>query len=168
MIGTAPHSPRKPYLEQLDSFAGMASIFADVYRMFDEADYTPTMNATAERLRETHDITYSAMSDPNGVPWPPNKTSTIAKKGHGIVLVETGRLKASVLEPAHPDHIQDVMPDGRGMAWGTGVEYGAVHQDGLLAPRVPQREFLGMTEKTVNEITEAVADRAVSVLINGA
>ncbi len=163
MIATGSPSTgfRKPYLESIDSVRGLGSIFADIARMFDAADYSPTMQYSADLLQETHQQTYDAMTEPDGTPWAPNAPSTVARKGHGIILVEKHRLKPSVLEPSHPDHVQEIMPDGRGLTWGSSVPYGVVHQEGTLAPRVPQRPFMGMTEKTIDQITNAVADKAV-------
>ncbi len=158
-------SPLRPLAESVDTFGQLRSIFADVANRFDSVDYTPTMSATADMLRERHERTYDAMTEPDGTPWAPNAPSTIARKGHGIVLVETHRLKPSVLEPGHPDHVEEILPDGRGLSWGSSVPYGMVHQEGLLAPKVPQRAFLGMTESSISQVLNSVADRAVESLI---
>jgi len=70
--------------------------------------------------------------------WPPLAESTVARKGHGEILVDTGALKASLLDPNEAMHIA-----GMSAWYGTEVEYAHWHQTGgTIAGRPPQRQVI--------------------------
>lgn len=147
-------------VEEIDSFAELDGIFDDVIGKFESRSYATPLEGFQETLRETHSQHFSGRRNPTGEAWPALAASTIARKGHDIPLVETGRLRASVLELNHPDHLGGVSE--RGLVFGTDVEYGIFHQDGTR--RIPQREFVGMNEETFQVMADGVADHAVDGL----
>jgi len=152
-----------PLLEQINDIRELRGIFLDIHERFEDADYTPEMESAEQQLRERHEAHFDGRQNPVGSQWPALSPVTIARKGHDIPLVDTGRLRASVLETGHPDHVRELLPLGRGLTFGSSVEYGLFHQNGTA--RIPQREFAGMNDGTVTEICESVADRAVDALI---
>ncbi len=148
--------------DRISSFAELQGIFGEVRRQFDEADFTPEMEAVEQGLVDSHRRHFAEGQTATGVAWPPLSPRTIARKGHAIPLYETGRLKASILDVGHPDHVRELLPDGRGLTFGTSVEYGIFHQDGIA--RIPQREFAGMNDRFISGLTEVVADSAVDAM----
>jgi phage gpG-like protein len=70
--------------------------------------------------------------------WPPLAESTLRYKSGGEMLVESGALKSSLVDPG-----QAAQTGPMQMTWGTDVEYAHWHQDGgTIAGRPPQRKVL--------------------------
>jgi len=70
--------------------------------------------------------------------WPPLAASTLRRRGPGPILVQTGQLRDSLVNPA-----QAAQTTRSTMTWGTGVPYAHWHQDGGSIPgRPPQRVIL--------------------------
>lgn len=110
------------------------------------------------KLEGKHAEGFASAVTPGGQAWPPLRPSTINKKGHATILVETGKLKAS-LTGRTGDSIREVVDEGpgrAGLSFGTDVPYAHFHQDGTL--RIPQREHVGASEQTIDEFAEAIAD----------
>jgi phage gpG-like protein len=105
---------------------------------------------------------------PNGSGWAPNAPSTIKRKGHGVVLRETGRLGVSLTQETHPDAVVEIVaePSGCGFSRGTSVEYSGFNQNGTK--RIPARPHVGLTEEACDEMTELGADLAIEHLKAGA
>jgi phage gpG-like protein len=147
-------------VELYDDVRYLGGTFQDMENGYNAADYSTPLESALPEIIDDHATGFALRQDPNGSTWPPLAAYTIKKKGHDIPLVETGRLKASVLDLNHPDHIGGV--SHRGLLFGTDVEYGLIHQEG--GGRIPQRAFIGLKEKTLDKITDAVADAAVDSL----
>ncbi len=97
----------------------------------------------AVRFNELLRAEFDSGSDPYGKPWAPLKPSTVRKKGHDLVLIETNKLAAETI----------AIPRG-----GAGIElitlpYGAFHQTGTkwMVPReiLPDRADLPLTWQAV-------------------
>lgn len=70
--------------------------------------------------------------------WPPLSPVTVARKGHSQILVDTGDLRASLVDPARAAHTTRQQ-----MTWGTSVPYAAFHQEGGRIPgRPPKRQVI--------------------------
>lgn len=70
--------------------------------------------------------------------WPELAPSTVARKGHATILVDTGDLRASLVDPGRAMQIH-----GTSAEYGTDVEYAHWHQDGgYVAGRPPQRQVI--------------------------
>lgn len=70
--------------------------------------------------------------------WPPLAASTLRYKTGPDILVETGDLKASLIDPGRA-----ARTSAREMVWGTDVAYAHFHQDGgSIAGRPPQRKVI--------------------------
>lgn len=70
--------------------------------------------------------------------WPPLAPSTVARKGHSTILVDTGALRASLVDPGSAMRIMGVDAE-----YGTNIGYAFYHQDGgYVAGRPPQRQVI--------------------------
>lgn len=70
--------------------------------------------------------------------WPPLAASTLRYKTGGDILVETGDLKSSLIDPGRA-----AQTSAHEMIWGTDVAYAHFHQDGgSIAGRPPQRKVI--------------------------
>ena len=82
---------------------------------------------------------YQSQRGPGG--WPPLAASTVARKGHSTILLESGRLLASLTtgdsRRRSPDTINEV--SRMFMRWGTRVPYAGYHE---IGEGVPKRSFM--------------------------
>ena len=143
--------------EVVDGFAGLDRVLMEVLSDHHKMDYTECLENFLPVLQSQHAAGFDGRSSPDGEPWPELSPVTIKRKGHDIPLVDKLRLKPSVLELDHPDHVGGVT--NRGLLFGTSVDYGFYHQFGTS--RIPQREFVGMSEASLEVLTNAVADAEV-------
>ena len=147
-------------VEQYDDPRYLGGTFQDMENGYNEADYSQALEGMLPQIVEDHTSVFSQRQDPNGSIWPPLAPYTVKKKGHDIPLVETNRLKSSVLNLDHSDHVGGVTH--RGLLFGTSVEYGIFHQEGTS--KIPQRAFIGLKPQTLDQIVDKVADTAVDSL----
>ena len=134
-------------------------ILLEVEADFREIDFEPTMKKMLPVLEAGEASAFANESTPGGAAWKPLAPATVARKGHSKILIETGRLKKS-LTGGGGDAVRAT--SHRGLVFGTSVPYAAYHQSGTT--RIPQREHTGMSEATLNQIVNAVADAAVEAL----
>lgn len=145
--------------QQIEGVRALGGVFVEIEEQFKAADYTRTLTPFLDLLQRTHAEGFSTQSNPVGRKWKPLAPSTIKRKGHGIILFETGRLKSSLIG-ATGDSVRAV--SHRGMLFGTQVPYSIFHQNGTS--RLPQREHVGMNDETCQQIVNAVADATVEAL----
>ena len=146
-------------LEQLEDVLGQ--VFDSIAIEFQEIDYTPPLTEALVKLEEQHEAMYSGGHDSNGDAWPPLAPSTVKRKGHATILVDSGRMKASLVGQSG-DSIRDVVSEGgsAGAVFGTDVEYAHFHVDGTA--RMPARPPVGISEETIGAVTNAIADHTVA------
>lgn len=153
-------TPKRVPTEEIDGFEFLGGVFLDVEQGFDSADYSTALEPFITTLEQTHAAGFESESTPGGEKWPPLAPSTVRRKGHDVILLETGRLKSSLVAGG-ADAVREV--SHRGLLFGTQVEYASIHQNGTS--RIPQREHVGMNEETCQSIVDAVADAAVASMM---
>lgn len=168
-----PPMPR-PTRETYDDLAQLDTVWRQLYEDYHDADLSPAMAAAGDLLRAKHRETYPNQLTPEGTRFRRNSEEWIRHKKHDIVLLYTGRLEHAVLEKNNQDHVEVIGDDGRMLTFG--VAPTVVSKDGFFYPGVWQAEerggisgaryFLGMTDKTVDEINERVADEQVVAIIH--
>ena len=143
-----------------DIFAG---IFDGIEIQFQEADYTEPLTETLGLLQEQHQVMYDSGQDSNGSAWAPLAPSTIARKGHATILVDKNKMKASLVSETG-DSIRDVVSESGsgGAVFGTDVEYAGFHVTGTS--RMPARPPVGISERTIDQVTSRVADHTVAAI----
>lgn len=99
--------------------------------------------ATVER--QTKVRIASTKTAPDGARWAPLAASTVKQKGNRNILVDVGRLAGSISYSVAGDVV----------IVGTSVSYAGFHQGGTS--RMPQREFLGLSEANVSEVETVAA-----------
>lgn len=80
-----------------------------------------------------------------GGSWKKLKPSTVARKGHEIILVETGALKKSLSEYDAPFQIHHVTNST--VEFGTEHPFAAIHQHGTRDGRLPARPIIKFTAR---------------------
>lgn len=141
--------------------------WANLQEDWEQIDLTASMQNELGYIEELHENYFYSATDPNGSPWAPLAPSTVAAKGHGTILVDTGRLQRSLNGPG-PDAIRRV-ESARGdwvIVFGTAVEYSIFHDD--PAGGRPARSHVGLGEFGLDEFTEHVADASIVEWSNAA
>jgi len=139
-------------------------VFDGIADQFAAIDYTDPLNETLPKLEKAHQEFFDNEAGPTGA-WPALAPSTVRRKGHGIVLLESGKLTQS-LGGRSADSIREVFRDGannqHALIFGTSVEYSIFHQQGTK--RIPARPHVGITEPLLDQTAGEVADWTVAGL----
>lgn len=150
---------RETHRQQVEGIAALGGIFIEIEQQFINADYSKTLEPFLKVFEGTHAAGFAAEANPVGSKWKPLSPRTVKRKGHGIILYKTGRLKASLIG-ATGDSVRAV--SHRGLLFGTEVPYSIFHQDGTS--RLPQREHVGINDETCQSVVDAIADAVVETL----
>jgi phage gpG-like protein len=156
--GTAAMTELTPII--LDSLDGLTGVLRDVEQDFAAENFKPTLQEFVPVLEKDEASYFEGRHSPGGELWPALSPITVRKKGHDIPLVETGRLKRSLIDSSSPEAVRKVDP--RELTFGTSDEHSPYHQYGTQ--RIPQREHVGTEPETVDEFANDVADSAVEQL----
>lgn len=108
-------------------------------------DATEGFRAVRDVLENAARRQFGSAGRYGGVPWQRLADSTIARKGHARILRATDRLMNSLLQRAHPDHVEKIGPDT--LRWGSSVEYGKFHQSRRARTRLPWRPVVRLPER---------------------
>jgi phage gpG-like protein len=152
----------------VDDIAGLEDVLGQVFDEiaigYQEADYTAPLAHSLLTLQDQHQVMYDSGQDSNGSAWEPLAPSTVARKGHDTILVDTNRMKASLVSPTG-DSIRDVVSENgmAGAVFGTDVEYARFHVAGTS--RMPARPPVGISEKTIDQVQNEVADHTVASMM---
>ncbi|MBS0207145.1 MAG: hypothetical protein JSS49_30080 [Planctomycetes bacterium] len=146
--------------EEIDGLDSFVTIMSEIGSAHHRMDYADVLTGFLPKVQESHQSNFDGRHSPDGSAWPALSKTTVAKKGHDVPLVEFLRLKPSVLELAHPDHVGGV--SSRGFLFGTSVEYGFFNNFGTA--KIPQREFIGLPVPLVDDLAGVVADHEVDGL----
>lgn len=107
---------------------------------------------------------FTSSATPEGVSWPARK---VIGDGHPLLMDTGALLQASTGSgTGHVTVIErDAVEVGTDGTSGTGGNpYAAVHNRGGIKVPVPQREFMGASEKRLREIDEQIADIGLAAL----
>ena len=149
-----------PLVEEIHSIEALGGILLDIDQKFQHADFTDTFNQFIPQIEQEERAAFAGEKTPGGEEWQPLAPFTNKKKGHARRLYESGALMAAMIDHAMPHHIGEITD--RWMTYGTDLEYAGFHQDGT--DRIPQREFAGLSEETVDRLAGRVADDLVEKL----
>lgn len=101
--------------------------------------------------------------------WAPLAPSTVARKGHGMILVDTNEMKSSFF--GGPSHVEDI---GRqSMKWGSAVRRALFHQTGTLSGfqrtvkgagrGIPMRKILVLDDKKRRALRSILVQRLATI-----
>lgn len=153
-------SPSAPLKEEIGKLSELGGVLLDIDQKFRNAEFQSELTGFQTVLEETHKEHWAGRHTPSGSSWPPLAASTIARKGHDKPLILTSALVNAMTDRNAPGHVGEVQP--RYMTYGTDIEYAGIHQDGTN--RIPQREFAGMRDETVDKLADRIADALVEKL----
>jgi len=140
------------------------SVFHDVVERVRQMDYEPAMIGLLEVIADGEREAFNAGANPTtGERWVPNASSTIARKGHGIPLFESGALEESLIGVGNPGNIHET--SHRGLLFGTEIPYSIFNQGGT--DRIPARPHVGMNPALPQVLAEEIGDFIVEQLNSG-
>lgn len=144
----------------LGSFQELVTMLEDMVRPLEQPQIKqPTWESVINILQEMEQGFFASSSGPDGSPWAPNRPYTQQKKGHGIILRETFELENSLTKTSATS-IRNIQPTS--LDFGTNRPWAWIHQEG--AGKIPQRMFIGMTEDSLTDVLDVVADAAVQMM----
>lgn len=145
---------------------GMQGVYDSVRADFERIRFEPVLRRGFQMFAQDHSVMFAEQREPaQGPAWKPLAPSTIRRKGHDTILVETGRLRGSLTSERHSDGIREIFdnwPDKSVAIFGTDVPYAQYHMQGN--ERMPARPHVGTSEQTVDKLTDDAANHAVSEL----
>jgi|GEM_PF-3119063 phage gpG-like protein len=93
-------------------------------------------------------------------PWAPLAVSTVKRKKHDRILIDTGALRESLVHIGGAGNIASATE--RGLIFGTEVPYAGFLQDGTS--KMPARPPVGVSEETLDKLCDRIADDTVKQL----
>ena len=147
--------------EDLDAF------FEQIGEDFYGASRRDLMEAEVAIVEELTRDRFENQVAANGEPLAPLSPLTVARKGHNVVLLDSGRLGVSLTQRGHSDAVVEVVdePGQAGFSRGTGVEYSGPLGRGTK--HMPARPHVGVNEAYVDGAAERAADHAIELLKEG-
>lgn len=178
-----------PVTLYIDDIKELPELFLSVEEDFNLIDFQPFMAKELDPIADFERDLFNRQVSPDGEAWAANAPRTIKQKGHSQVLrglrqapekarkgVRRGkgfarfRLSNSLTLKAKSstgDAIREAVDDGKGaaLAFGTMVEYSAIHDHGTSS--FPARQHVGINETYLDEMTERFADYVLAELVKG-
>ncbi len=104
------------------------------------------------------DSNFHQQQTASGEPWPPHAPATVARYGVHPLLILEGHLQEAALGGANS--VREIR-DGNTLVLGVDadqIEYAHVQNDGSLDGRIPQREYMAISEDTAQQCAEVAAE----------
>lgn len=145
---------------ELDSFDAIGTMVDGMTKPLE----IPTLESAKwqdviDALQEMEAGFFASSAGPSGAPWAPLAPYTVKKKNSTIILRETDELIGS-LSATNGSSIRKINADS--IDFGTNRAWAWVHQDG--GSKIPQREFLGISDEGMTDVLDIVADAAVEMM----
>lgn len=154
-------------LETLRGLNEVGPYIESVARQFQKLQFKEFGQLELLELADFHAGLFADASDPAGVAWPPLAPSTIKRKGHDTILVETGRLRGSLAQKATAsggDAVREVaeLASETDVIFGTLVEYSPYHD--VASNNRPARPHVGVNEQFVDGFCDRLLRFAIDEL----
>jgi hypothetical protein len=150
----------------IESQTDLNRLFDSVVEDFRALSFQQLFITEQQMLAELHQGYFLSATGPDGSKWPPLATSTIERKGHNTILVDTGRLVGSLNKgTGGGDAIRETVDEfagaGAGYSYGTAVPYSMFHDQGLGQK---QRQHIGINDNYFAGIVDRSMDFALEGL----
>lgn len=127
-------------------------VYATALRVVREMDYRHSFRLFFRDLEKAHGEFFQRAVTPMGEPWKPLSPRRIREKGHASILVDTTKLRESLIAggPGAIRHVED-----KRARFGTSVPYSVFHQKGV--GRLPKRQHVGLNGPLCDRLADLVA-----------
>jgi hypothetical protein len=140
-----------------DTLSISGEMFADVAGVVERTDYSALLREFRYSIANEKAEMFENQSDVHGNPWASLAESTIQKKGHDTILVETGALRTSLVDVDGEGNFNEV--DSHSLTYGSLVPYALVHESAY--GNRPARPTLGISAELMAEFEQKVLDRTI-------
>ena len=145
-------------MKEYDSLNQLVKVVIKAVKDAPKADYTDDLDQAVTILQGFERRLYLEQRDAGGRAWAPLAMSTILRKEHGAILVDSGRMYESLTTPnGTADTIWET-----GDTWlrfGTSVPYAHWHQTGTR--RMPARPHVGCDQLAADMIARILGEAVV-------
>ena len=149
----------------IDKFDELPKVYDEISEQFEALEYTDTLEDEVVHLMDLHQGFFDQEEDPNEQAWYPLADSTIAKKGHEMILFETGALESSLTEPGAAGQLVDFINEQITLLiFGMDIEYADLHMEDSAENNRPARPMVGVTDRYVDDLSDRIADATVAGL----
>lgn len=148
--------------ETVQGFEGLNQFMVELEREAMEINLAPAMEVELSELEREHGEYFATATGPDGQPWAPLAPSTIKRKGHATILIDSDAMHKSLVEQAGDSIREIVQGSTQALGFGTHDPKSPFHASGT--PRMPARPHMGMTEQYVDKMVERTADFVVEEL----
>src|SRR5258708_431112 len=100
--------------------AAVQAVLDDIAHKFNSMDHSIALKLVSREYELFHQKLFENERSPTGSPWAPLRPRTIKKKGHDVILHQSGRLGAALMQTTS-DSIREVTD--RGLTFGEDVPY---------------------------------------------
>lgn len=152
------------------------ALYRGVVDQFRSIRFEAFLQREMRRLGIYHNLQFGRDAGADSARWPPLAPSTIAKKGHAKILVEKGKLRASLVQPQADGAVRIIWDEnGRaGLSFGTqvtndrGVEYSQFHSEiDMPGKKLPTREHVGINPAYFDAFCVRAMDHVHGELTSG-
>lgn len=147
----------------LNSPGEFEPLLTDIANQVAVMDYQPVLQQAQHAIAEYEAGMFAGGFDSNLQDWLPLRPSTVKKKRHDRILVESGDLCLSLVEVGTPHNINAA--ERRGLLFGTDLEYAGFLEYGTS--KMPARPPVGLAAETLDKLCEQIADETVRQLTAG-
>jgi len=145
---------------EVDGFQGFHDLVAGIQGEIENFDskLEVFLESQVDELQMDHAEFFSASKSPSGNKWADLAESTIRRKGHSTILVETDKLRQSLTEAGANFALREFFRESDAVAleFGTAVPYAHWHMTGTET--MPARPEVGFSRTRVEKIQEELAD----------
>ena len=151
--------------DQLDDLFDIQPYVEEIQKEFLAIDWrNPLALFMLKQLQGGAKFSFHQAESPSGEKWPDIAEATKQAKGRDDILIDTERLVRSLTESGHEDAIRVIRKESRDSwlaVFGTGVEYSAIHNEGL---GITKREHVGTTDHQIDELVDQLGLWGISEL----
>lgn len=143
---------------------GLKQLSRDLLRLRDNAqDMTPAYDDVHQYLLRIQNLQFSTQGQFSGR-WQPLAPSTVrSKAAAGLdprILHATLRLRKSMTQANHPDHVYQVNPNG--FTFESAVPYAVYHQRGAPENNLPKRRVVEFSETVKRRVMKILQEHLMS------
>lgn len=121
--------------------------------------FEPLLQSFVEPIRQGVQLNFDNEQTSDESPWPKRKDPTLTHK----LLHLTGALEAAATGSG-ANHVETIHDNT--LTYGvSGIVYAATHQYGDAGRNIPQREYLGISDVTLDNLTEMATDFTLNRII---
>jgi phage gpG-like protein len=124
-------------------------------------DFTDVLNDFRYDIANEKSAAFANQSTPDGEVWASLSKTTQKRKGLSPILVNTGALRASLVDVDGAETISELT--SHELVAGTAIDYATFHETGTKF--MPARPIIGTSTATLDRLAARVADATVAAIV---